>query len=314
MKTKKSFQLSLVACLLLFACGGGGDSGSSSPAVLSPSNASQASDAAIQAARLVSPAIALGEINAASSTNNTVKRPLLIGLVEEAVSVAKAQSTKSDRLSQGTLPATSVACSGGGNITVSATWLGPDNPSSPSQVVNFNANMTFNSCIEGALDAPITITLSVPSLSFADTYSGDNFSMTNFTMVFTGMQWNGNELTGGTVTISGAISGTLDNSTASFASNDLTLTFDMTSNAVNVSISGRVKASCLSDWVTITTYSPIVFPFTSSCPTAGEIVVTDGANSVKIEIAASSTITVYFNNDLIETYTNCFEIEGLCTS
>jgi hypothetical protein len=79
-----------------------------------------------------------------------------------------------------------------------------------------------------------------------------------------------------------------------------------------VSISGRIKASCLGGWVTITTNNPIFIPTNADCPTAGEVVITSGGNSVKVVIASDSKITIYYNNTLVQTYNNCEDVDGLC--
>jgi hypothetical protein len=86
----------------------------------------------------------------------------------------------------------------------------------------------------------------------------------------------------------------------------------LSSEGTLITISGKIKPSCLGDWITITTPIPIFIPIGDDCPTAGEIVATSGEYNVKVVISSNYNITVYFNEVLTETYANCREVMGLC--
>lgn len=323
---KKILLIVPILSIILTACGGGGGGGTVGGSTLTSSNASQASSAAIQAARLVSPTAALGEVKIASISIE--KKPPLISILEKVISISKSYMPTGELHIQGTLPQTTIHCTDGGTINVNATWTGPDNPTSYSQVINLNGIMEFNLCkegtetfngaitavVQGPLDTPTKLTISAPNFTYVDTSADNNLTMTNLTLVFSNITYSDTELAGGTIQLKGDISGIVDGNPASFACDNLTLTFNSGLIGVTVSISGKLKASCLSDWVTITTDTPIFFPsfVHTYCPTAGQINITSGGNTVRAVVASDSAISVYFNNSLVKTYKNCTDIELRC--
>lgn len=323
---RKIFLIVAIFAIILTACGGGGGGGTVGSSTLTTSNASQASGAAIQAARLVSPTAVLGEVKIASIS--TEKKPPLIRILEKVISISKSYNPTGELHIQGTLPQTTILCTNGGTININATWIGPDNPTNFSQMVNLNGSMVFNSCKEGTetfngeisavfqgpLDIPTKLTISAINFIYVDTITDDNLSMSNLYLVFSNITYSDNQLTGGTIELKGNISGIVGGNPGNFAFDNLTFTFNSGLIGVTVSISGKLKASCLSDWVTITTDTPLFFPsfVHTNCPTAGQINITSEGNTVKVIIASDSAISVYFNNSLVQKYGNCNDIEGHC--
>lgn len=335
-KAKKILALILMAVLsFMLSCGGGGG-GEGGPTetgtTLTTNNAPQATGAAIQSAHLIlvtGAAEAVGPASASSKTysKDQIRKPPLRSILDKAISLSKAQRTKVKLHAQGSMPPTTETCSNGGTITMSgATWTGPDNPTDPSQIVNFNANMTYNSCkedtvtlngtmsvaFEGSLSAPTKITISMPNFSYANTETNDNITITSLTMVVTNVTFSGEELIGGTLILTGAVSGSAGGDPISVECDNYTIVFSSGVTGETLSISGRLKPSCLGGWVTIATNTPIFVPAGADCPTAGEIVITSGGNSVKMIIASDSKITVYYNDAVVQTYNNCEDVDGLC--
>ncbi len=333
-KTEKLFALILVAILpLMLSCGGGGGGGGTAQpgATLTSSNAPAASGATVQSTRLILFTDAVEGIGTASISSKTyskdlMRKPPLRSILEKAVALSKAQRTKAELRAQGSMPPTTEACGGGGTVTTSATWIGPDDPTDPSQVVNFNATMTLSSCkedtstmngtmsvaFEGSLSAPTKITISMPNFSYANTETNDNITITSLTMVVTNLTFSGEELIGGTLILTGAVSGSASGDPISVECDNYTIVFSSGVTGETLSISGRLKPSCLGGWVTIATNTPIFVPAGADCPTAGEIVVASGENSVKVVITSDSKITIYFNGTLVQTYNDCEDVDGLC--
>lgn len=333
-KAMKLLALILICMLpMMLSCGGGGGGGGTTEtgATLTANNAPQATGAAIQSAHLIlvtGAAEAVGPASAFSKTysKDQIRKPPLRSILDNAISLSKAQRTKVKLHAQGSMPPTTETCSNGGTITMSATWTGPDDPTDPSHIVNFNATMTFNSCkedtvtlngtmsvaFEGSLGAPTKITISIPNFSYANTETNDNITITSLTMVVTNVTFSGEELIGGTLILTGAVSGSAGGDPISVECDNYTIVFSSGVTGETFYISGRLKPSCLGGWVTIATNTPIFVPAGADCPTAGEIVITSGGNSVKVVIASDSKITIYFNGTLVQTYNDCEEVDGLC--
>jgi len=219
------------------------------------------------------------------------------------------------------------ACEGGGTVSISPTWSGPDIPFDLSQIIDLNINITFDSCtqfgftmngrmqitFEGPLSEPTKITISTPELTYTNSYTGDDVILNNLTITITGSSMDFTDpLLNGTLTMTGAISGIVGGSPIEVECDNFKIEFDSSLAGTTISISGKIKASCLGDWITITTNNPIFIPTDDYCPTAGEIVAISGGYSVKIVFASDHKITVYYNDTLIETYNNCQEVIGLC--
>jgi hypothetical protein len=322
--------------LALTSCGGGGggstagDAGGTTEASLSVDNAPSAGAVALQSANLVGSATVLGELRTSGIyseiSSKTDSAPLLRSILDRLVPLAKSRPNRSGMYLEGSIPPTTENCTGGGTVTVSGAWSGPDNPTDPSQIVNFAGDINFNSCkesttimngsmsvvIEGPLDNFTRLTVSIPIFTYANTATNDNITMTNLYMDITDFSLSGDAFAGATITISGAISGTVVGDPINVGYDGFVITFSSDGRGETVSMSGGVRAACLGGWVTIITAPPLFFPAGAVCPTTGEVTVTSSGNSVRIAVASDSQISVYYNNTLVQTYTNCENVAGLC--
>jgi hypothetical protein len=217
-------------------------------------------------------------------------------------------------------------CEEGGSISLNVTWDGPPIPTDPSQISDLNIKMTFDSCtqfgctmngtvriiFEGPLSDPTKIKISVPELTYTNTNTGDDVTIKDLSITITGFTMETDHLISGTIEVSGTLSGTVGGSPIDVVCENFKIEFVSSSEGTSITISGKIKPSCLGDWVTITTPTPIFIPMGDECPTAGEIVATSGEYNVRIVISSNYNITVYFNETPIETYTNCREVMDLC--
>jgi hypothetical protein len=226
------------------------------------------------------------------------------------------------------IPLPSMECEESGTISLNVTWDGPTLPTDPSQIINLNIKMTFDSCtqfgcsmngsvqmiFEGPLSDPTKIKISVPELTYTNANSGDDVTLKDLSITITGFTMEADQLISGTIEVSGTLSGTVGGSSIDVKCENFKIEFVLSSEGTSITISGKIKPSCLGDWITITTPIPIFIPMGDDCPTAGEIVATSGEYNVRIIISSNYNIEVYFNETLIETYTNCREVMGLCCS
>ncbi len=291
-------------------------SGKGTDSILTASNAPVVASAVIQTIGLVGLATDLGSLSPLGITmgNNKLSTP---------------NQLYSALIYSGNFSLPPVACEGGGTVTISASWSGPDIPTDPSQIIDLNINMNFSSCtefgftmngrmelvFEGPLSEPTKITISTPELTYADSYTGDHVSINDLTITITDFTMDMmSQLLAGTITIKGGISGVIGGNPIDVECDNFKMEFNFSTAGTTLSISGKIKASCLEDWITINTNSHIFTPIDSYCPTAGEIVVTSGEYSVTITIAYDYKITVYYNGTLLQTYNSCLEVMGLCCS
>jgi hypothetical protein len=296
-------------------------------ATLSEDNAPKTAGAAIQAVNVVGAFSGLGGIGFSSVSLDTHDKSPLGRIIDKALSITKLQRSTADLFAQGSMPLMTEDCTDGGSMTFSATWIGPDQPSGPSDVQDFTATITLNSCTEGtetqngtfiitfngSMENPTGITLTTPILSFIDTATNDNLTMTNLTLSITIPTISGEEITGGTFSLDGAIYGSVDGDPINQEYDDFRIVMSSDTTGDTASISGSLKAVCIGGWVTITTNTPVFVPIGANCPAEGEMTITSGDNTVRVVVASNSTITVYFNDALVQTYNDCEEVDGLCT-
>jgi len=291
-------------------------SGKGTDSIFTASNAPVVASAVIQTIGLVGLATDLGSLS-----------PLGINMGNNKLSTPN--QLYSTLIYSGNFSLPPVVCEGGGTVTISASWSGPDIPTDPSQIVDLNINMNFSSCaefgftmngrielvFEGPLSEPTKITISTPELTYANSYTGDHVSINDLTITITDFTMDMmSQLLAGTITITGGISGVIGGNPIDVECDTFKMEFNFSSAGTTLSISGKIKASCLGDWITITTNTPISTPIDSYCPTAGEIIVTSGEYSVTIFIESDYKIKVYYNDNLIQTYNSCSEVMGLCCS
>ncbi len=343
MKDSKNVTLIAAVVLGMFVsvlagCGGGGGGGGDTPAPspapsteasLSATNAPQAGSAVLQAANIVGAASAIGAYQPAGASSGTASHytsPVLIALYEQAVSFANSQKSKSEIQIAGSRGPITETCDGGGTVSISATWTGPDNPTNASQVVDFRGNMTYSSCredthtlngsasiaFEGPLSAFTKLTFSASNVSYSDTVNSDMLTFTNVSIVFSDFAFTNGKLTDASITLSGGLSGTAHGAPLSIECDGYKMVFNSGGGGTAVSMSGRIKPACLGGWVTVSTNIPLFVPTGANCPTAGEVIVASRGNSAKTVAALDSKITVYFNSVPVQTYNSCKDVEGLC--
>jgi hypothetical protein len=355
LKTYICFAIVILSALAfaLTSCGGGGGAGgggvSDTGASLTTANAPQAGSAVAQSVALVQSANFLinhditFDIQSASISSKTSKsysKSPLMRILNKAISISKTQGDKSGMHTAGSMPTTVVDCLESGSVTISnAKWT--DNTTDPTDFINLSANITANACtetpyiwngsmsvaFEGPLSAPTKLTVSMPSFTSTNTDPTPNetLTMTNLTIVVipTGTEGSIDLLSGlpdATMTFTGTVSGKV-NGTTSNPGNPLNVQCNnfiiaMSNSGETISLSGKIRPTCLGGLVTVTTNKPIVQAAGADCPTDGEIVLTSTANtnSVKIAIAADSKISIFYNNNNtpVQTYNSCTNIVGLC--
>jgi hypothetical protein len=292
--------------------------GKGTDSIITASNAPVVASAVIQTIGLLGLATDLGSLS-----------PLGINLVGNNKVSLPNQLHSTLMYNSGNFSLPPVACEGGGTVSISASWDGPEIPTDPSQIINLNISMNFNSCtefgitmdgrvelvFEGPLTEPSKITISTPELTYADSYTADHVSINDLTITITDFTMDVmSQFLGGAITITGEVSGIIGGNPIDVQCDNFKMEFNFSSVGTTLSISGNIKAPCLGDWITITTNTPISTPIDSYCPTAGEIVVISGEYSVTILIKSDSKIEVYYNGTLVQTYNSCIEVMGLCCS
>ena len=341
MKKSKSLQvigaLMLSLVTLLAGCGGGGGGDTSrsggNDATLTTSNAAQVGDSVIQAAKLIAPTAALGDLKTSSISSS--KRPPLLSILEKALAVS-GNGANSKRASD--VSSFNQNCSGGGSISANIDMGGID-PFSKLIPVDINISQctlgtqTLNGSmhvdyIMNSMDVltdptienlkdfkKITVTTTDPSgLTYLDSVNNDNVALKDLTLVLENFTYNGNVLTGGTVTMGGSVTGTIDNEPISVECDSFGVRFTSDSTGINIWVSGRISAQCLGGWITMNTNTPIFFPANGSCPTNGEIIVTASGSTLTMDIGPNSAaITIYLNGTVINTYSDCAEVKGFCS-
>lgn len=311
-------MLTLSLAALFNGCGGGGAStsrGGGTDATLTASNASQVGDAVTQAVKLVAPATALGEVKGASIS--PARSAALISIFETVVPVVRNHAVNEKQSSA----ISTRNCPGGGTIEVGVPV--------PISLDHVKADVNVNACTIGAEVMNGTLKVTVPTAAVSDlahveeftieassfTYSDPHSSISltdNFTMVASNIKYNGDSLKSGSLTLGGTVSGTIDGSPINIGCDSLGFQFSSDTSGVTVSVSGRMNASCLGGWVTLTTNQSAFLPSGAQCPTGGEVVVSAGGSSVKVSIQSNSKIDIFFNGSLIQTYDNCTKVTGLC--
>ncbi|HWR57972.1 MAG TPA: hypothetical protein VN328_03710 [Thermodesulfovibrionales bacterium] len=312
--------LMLSVSAVLTGCGGGGSSTSRSggpDATLTEVKAKDVvGDSVIQAVKLIAPATALGEVKASSVSPE--KRSPLMSIFEKVAPVVGKRATTEKQSSA----ISSEPCPGGGSIEVKSI-------SGVDLSGNVKADVSVNGCKIGSETMNGTLKVTVPFTAVADiqhvkeftievssfTYSDSNTNLSltdNFTMVADNITYSGDSLTGGSLTLGGTVSGTLDGSPINIGCDSLAFQFSANTAGVTVSVSGRMRATCLGGWATLSTNRAVFVPAHASCPTDGEIVVSAGGNSIKVRVEPSSKITVFFNGSLVQTYDNCSKLTGFC--
>ncbi|HXX52940.1 MAG TPA: hypothetical protein VEI28_00070, partial [Thermodesulfovibrionales bacterium] len=243
----------------------------------------------------------------------------LISIFEKVVPVVRDQAVNEQHASA----IRSESCPNGGDIEVTSIGV-PDLSGHVTANVNVNACAIGSEVMNGALKVTVAIdaisdlshvkefTIEASSFTYTDPHS--TISLTdNFTMVADNISYSGNNLTGGSLTLGGTVSGVIDGEAVNIGCDSFGLSFNVdTTGGITVSISGRINAPCLGGWVSMATNQPVFIAANAHCPTGGEIVVSAGGNVVTLDIGANSSISISFNGSLVQTYNSCDEVIGIC--
>lgn len=167
---------------------------------------------------------------------------------------------------------------------------------------------------EGPPTDPSMFTISVENFSYADAATGDSFTMPRFSIVAKDFVLdNDGELSSGTMTLDGTASGTVSGNPVDSELDDFKIVLSSGFSGETMSLSGRIRASCLDGWITIATETPVFSPNGADCPTKGKVVITANGNEIEVTVQPDAGIAVSFNGDLVQTYDDCNDVEGLCT-
>ncbi len=311
--------LMLSLATLLTGCGGGGADTSrsgGSDATLTAANAPQVGDAVTQAVKLVVPTTALGGVKAGSVSSG--RHAPLMSIFQTAVMALGNQGVNQRQASA----MSHTDCSGGGNIEVGT----PE----PVSLDHVQADVNINSCTMGAETMNGVLKVTVPTSALSDlkhvseftvevssfTYTDPhvNVSFTdNFTMIGENITYSGSSLTGGTLTMGGTVTGTIDGGSVNIQCDSFRTQFSSGASGVSVSVSGRINALCLGGWVALATNQPVFIPAGANCPTAGDVSVTGaGGSTVGVVFGSDSRVNIFFNGALIQTYNSCMDVVGVC--
>jgi hypothetical protein len=311
--------LALAFALAVFAVscgGGGGDGGGMTPATLTTSNAGASMSAVSQAIGLLDPTISSGNLVTASVSTG---KPLNV-LIDRMTALSR--TLTAGPATQATYHEGPVPCSGGGTMTMDVSWTGPDQPIDIHDIVDLHMTVTANNCVEspttingtmsmtfmGPLDMPTGFTLSALNSHFTDSTYPFDMTMSGFSVAIANLTADG-----GTATLNGAVTGTVDTEAINEEFRNLRIVYSEAGGQNGYSLSGSMKASCLGGWVTVSTPVTISGPI-DTCPTAGRIVITSGDDTVNVVINPDSSIDVSFNTALVDTYADCNSLTGVCAA
>ncbi len=245
-------------------------------------------------------------------------------ILNRSVASAKEAILSSGNLSNGILPAVRKACSNGGTMTIAAKWSGFLIPIIFDDVMNLEITVSFSECqdghvlvngstgiaISGAFNAPSSITMGA-DLAYQDLSENTDLMMASARLFL--IDIGGDlSLVSATFTLSGVLSGTLRGVPVNMESRDYRVRFGLVPGGSTLSVSGQIKPVCSNTWLTLTTNTPITFLSGQICPSAGDLSATSGGNVLHVAIAGDSSIRVYFNDELVDTFANCTELTGRC--
>ncbi len=326
MKKSRGLQIAGVLMLslaaLLASCGGGGTDTSRSggtDATLTASNAAQVGDSVIQAAKLVAPTAALGQVKTADVSAD--RKPVVLNIFQTILPVVRDQqgnskgssALKTQPCPSGDIELTSVSLQDlSGNVTAD---VNVNNCTVETATMNGSLEVTFPASAISDPQHVSEFTITTSNLTYSDSVTNDAVTLSdNFTMKFENISYSGNTVTGGTVTMGGSVTGTIDNEPINVECDSFGVRFNSPdTTGINVWVSGRISAQCIGGWVTMSTNTPIFFPLSGTCPTNGEVVVTANGSTMTMDIAANESITIYLNGTVINTYSDCNKVKGFCS-
>lgn len=309
--------IGLMALFLITAgCGGGGSSSdTSSPAPsssLTSSNSTAVAGAVVTSGNLL---IEPSYLGTASTNSRSYHRSFLMSLLDNAMGTI----TNSGKIYVAGTRDTTTNCTGGGTRKEVSQWTGSD-----TDPQNYTGTITYTNCkegtetwngtvqmtYEGLSSAPTKIT-AVINTTYANTTANTNLTLNGVTIVYSDFVYTNNEITSGAVTLTGNISGTVNNKAINTGYDGFKMIYAYSGNTTSIQMTGRINPSCINSWVTVSTPASLTLPTATSCYTGGEMRITDSSNTVSV-IFTYTNVSVSFNSASVGSYNNCSEIQGLC--
>ena len=323
--------LMFAGSMFIIASGGGGDGGTSAPeesAVLTQGGSDVATSAAMQSFDMAGPSVAMGGSLPFGGTGaaNEVHAPLR-SIVQKAFNLTRSATARAKGLSA---PLTTQGCTNGGTVTMPDPT--PDELLAAMLSGSISLTATYNSCVEGpeTMDGTMTIrltgdfendnfssmTITTSLFHYENTGSSEDIIMTGYQMITDQMVFNASdELIEATITVTGDVIGTLDGQSCDAGFWKLALNFEEDPLGVYLTINGMLNNDCIGGWATISTAVPIFFPAADdSCPTEGDFSITSMGNTVRAVAGSSKSVTIYFNNAVVQTHTDCSTVENECSN
>lgn len=307
------FLAIIILFFFVLSCGGGGGgeggstTTSSSDTTLNSSNAPKAGSTVVSSVLDLS--TSAGTMLTVKDTADSNPEPPLSGILQ-AILYAYNETYGKAYKDTLYLATTSVSCPNGGSISISGSYP--------------NLTMTFNQCKYGTATLNGSQSTSFSSItstsaSFTATTSNFTYSDSSISVTMTNVTSNYSISFSGTYlsytgTMSGTIGYTLASVSKSYQYDNFKITMTSSSSGTTLSISGRIKDDCLNGWVTVSTNTAIFIPTGSAYPTSGAVLVTSGSDTVKVVFNSNSSISVYYNNTLVSTYTDYTQVRNLCNS
>lgn len=311
------------AFVALSCSGGGGGGGGSAPATLTPATITPQSLA--QSAAMVLIAGDLTELNQTLSPfSSGGDQPLKADLAARIIDLVMDEVFRRPPVLK---PAGSFGetetCSSGGSISISASWVGPDEPFDCSEIRNLNATLTFSNCSEGGFFAngvvrlrltgnvcePTAIASELANLTLE--YSAENMTliMNDFRMTIADMQWALGEVTRMTATFNGDVNASWGDEAfdMQFSNYRESMQLSQAGDVYTLTLDGSLRGSCLEGWVTVSTLEALTVPLSGDCPVSGKLVISgNGQGTVTF---SASGVQVDWEGQLTD-YPTCDDLPG----
>jgi hypothetical protein len=278
-----------VFAFVVLSCGGGGGGGGGAPTTLAPATITPESLAQSAAMALIT-----GELTDLNQTLNPLSssgyQPLKADLAARMVDLVMDEIFRRPPiLKPAGSGSESETCSNVGSISISASWVGPDDPLDCSEVTNLNATMTFSNCTEGGFSAngtvrlrftgnacePTAIAMEFANLTLDLEDGAENMTliMNDFRMTIADMQWALGEVTRMTATFNGDVNAIWGDEVfdMQFSNYRYGMQLSGSGDAYVVTVAGSLTGSCLDGWVTVSTLEALVVPLSSTCPVSGKL-------------------------------------------
>ena len=217
----------------------------------------------------------------------------------------------------------SSGCSGGGSLSISMSWDGPDAPEYAYEIVDLQLSADFNNCKEDTLtmDGSMDINFTGPldaftdvglylDLSYEDPSEDIDITMNDFSMAMSGNLDSENV----NYMVDGSITGYFNNESIDIGYDEYFVALSTVEDDVYMTMSGGINPPCINAWLTVTTNSPIVIHSYDDCPTAGDVSISSGGNTAGAVFQSNYQIDIYYNGALVDTLNSCDDFDGMCTT